>query len=77
MTVTNCTSLLLVSACLTRPIIVTMRVDKGDMLESLSQTCGLPMDKMISANGGALQAYSAVTCRAPSTTCFEVCLLLL
>ena len=36
-----------------RPIIIKMRVDKGDTLESLSRACGLPVDTLVAANGGA------------------------
>ncbi|KAK9826193.1 hypothetical protein WJX81_006459 [Elliptochloris bilobata] len=34
------------------PLIVKMRVDKGDTLESLSKACGLPVEKLVAANGG-------------------------
>ena len=30
-----------------------MRVDKGDTLESLSKSCGLPVETLVAANGGA------------------------
>ena len=39
--------------CTSRPLIVKMRVDKGDTLESLSKACGLPVETLVAANGGA------------------------
>ena len=39
--------------CASRPLIVKMWVDKGDTLESLSKACGLPVETLVAANGGA------------------------
>jgi hypothetical protein len=50
----QCFSIYNVLRLLCRPIVVTMRVDEGETLESLAMKYGLPLKKLVAANGGAL-----------------------
>ncbi len=49
----QCCSTYNVLRLLCRPIVVTMRVDEGETLESLAKKYGLPLSKLVAANGGA------------------------